>query len=284
LFQWQASVQVLTINSTTYSLAGVRQLEVAGGLGNDRLIVDGSSAAETVRLSPGSGQLSGGGARLAASSFENITVVGGASDRAVLFDSAGDDRLTAAPAYLSLSGAGFQVEVRGFGQHLILGTAGGSDSATLYGSAARDELDASSRFVWLRGGGQNVRLEGFESMRVFATPGGGDVARFWGSDGNDVLGVWSQNRDFYSGGVSVITTGFGQAAFVGGGGWDTVDYSTTARGARLYGRAHYGAIVDRAFETQFSEVEAVLARVRSAHKFKADLAALEFYFQRIGRR
>jgi hypothetical protein len=128
-----------------------------------------------------------------------------------------------------------------------------------------------------------VRLEGFESVQVIATPHSGDVARFWGSSENDVLGVWSHHRDFYSGGAAVITSNFKHVVFVGGGGFDTVDYATTSRGARLYGRAHYGAIVDRAFETQFSEIESVIARVRPAHKFKAKLTALEYYFQRIGR-
>src|SRR5439155_23819062 len=157
--------------------------------------------------------------------------------------------------------------------------AGGYDMATLYDSAGADQLDASQSYAWLRGSGYSIRAEGFDYIMVNATYGSGDFAHLIGSDGNDVLGVWWNNRNLYVGGVEIHTFNFQLVQFDGGSGYDYIGYYSSSKGGHLIGRSNYGSLIDQVFATQFNGVEAVLAHVRSTHKLKTDLAALEFAFQ-----
>jgi hypothetical protein len=72
--------------------------------------------------------------------------------------------------------------------------------------------------------------------------------------------------------------------FDGGGGYDSVNYYSGSSSGYLYGRSNYGSVIDQVFETQFNGVESVLANIRQSHKLKTDLAALEFVFQKLGRK
>jgi hypothetical protein len=51
----------------------------------------------------------------------------------------------------------------------------------------------------------------------------------------------------------------------------------------LEGRGNRGLIADTVFATQFAEVESLLAIVRTSHRLRTDLVAVDFAFQRIGR-
>jgi hypothetical protein len=145
-------------------------------------------------------------------------------------------------------------------------------------------LYASAKLTWLRGTGFSIRTEGFDTITVNGTFGTGDFAHLAGSDGNDVLGMWWNNRNLYTGGVEIRTFGFENAQFDGGGGYDSIGYYSSTKNSRLYAQSHYGAVVDQVFKTEFNGIESFQAQVRSAHKLKAELAALEFAFQRWGSR
>jgi hypothetical protein len=99
-----------------------------------------------------------------------------------------------------------------------------------------------------------------------------------------VLSVWRNQRNLYADGAVIHTIDFQQVRFDGGGGLDTIDYYSSGKSGYLYGRSHYGSLIDQAFETQFNGIELVQARLRSAHRLKMDLAALEFVFQKYGRK
>lgn len=231
-------------------------------------------------------------ARLFGAGFSNtVTGVGslmavsrGGGDAARLHDSAGNDTLQAGPNTAVFQTGGLKAETRGFAEVVVMATAGGYDTATLQDSPGADELDASSRYVWLRGAGYSIRAEGFDNITIRSTFGSGDVARLYGNEGDDALAVWSNQRTFYSAGVVIQTLNFRSVVFDGGGGQDRVAYYSSHRPGYLYGRSHYGSIADQTFETQFFGVESVLATVRATHKLRTDLAALEYYFQRIGRK
>lgn len=270
---------------TTVTTTGFESTEFVGGK-EDRAWLTDSAGNDVFEATPQWARLTGSG-------FSNLvtgaggvggTSQAGGSDLAKLFDSSGNDWLSARPGAATVEGAGFKLEASGFSQVLVLATGGGYDKAWLHDSWGADELDASSRFVWLRGAGYSLRAEGFENIVVAATAGSRDVARFWGSTGNDLLTVWGAQRNFYSGGVSIETSNIRQVSFDAGGGYDQIDYYSASSSGRLYGRSHYGTIVDQAFETYFSATESVTARVRQVHKLKTDLAAVEFYFQKIGRK
>jgi hypothetical protein len=183
-----------------------------------------------------------------------------------------------------LQGNGFANEARGFSQVLVVATAGGYDTAVLSDSAGADQLDASPSYVWLRGTGYSVRADGFDYIAVVATYGGNDSARLVGSDGDDYLSVWLNQRDLYAGSVQIHTYNFQSVLFDGGGGYDSIDYYQAGKNAALYGRSSYGQISDQIFATQFTGVESIMANVRASQRLRTDFAALEFAFQKLGRR
>ncbi|MBW8883846.1 MAG: S8 family serine peptidase, partial [Planctomycetia bacterium] len=330
IVRWQADGQ-LSVNGVTYAISGVTQVTIEGGGGNDALTLVGNSAAENVTLRPGSADITASNYHVAASGFESIQFSGSSSDRATLYDSAGDDVFEATPQWARLSGAGyvnyvsgvgsvvaisqtagsdtarlydsagndtltasptsallqgngFSNEARGFAQVNVIATAGGYDSATLSDSAGADQLDATPSYVWLRGTGYSIRAEGFDYIAVVATYGSNDTARLVGSDGDDSFGVWWNQRDLYTSTVQIHTYNFQMVQFDGGGGYDAVNYYQASKNASLSARSNYGQINDQLFATQFSGVEAVMATVRSSQRLRTDLAALDFAFQKMGRK
>jgi subtilisin family serine protease len=321
----------IVINGVSYALAGVTTVRIDGGDGNDTLTIVGTNASETAVLRPGSVEFLGGGIRLNAQDCEQIRVLGGATDRALLYDSAGNDlyeaqpgwvrmngsgyesyvegfsavcgvsssggddvarlydsagndSLDASPTAATLRGAGFKNEARGFEEVVAYSTAGGNDRAILRDSRGADTLDADPTYAWLRGSGFSLRGDGFENLLVLSTAGTGDVARLAGSTAADSLFVLGGTRALTSGGIQVRTEGFQSVAFDGRGGSDALEYFTAARDSSLTGEGDAGAIADALFETEFSNIESVLASVRHSHRLHEDLEAVDFFYRRIGRR
>jgi subtilisin family serine protease len=264
------------------SATGFANIQFSGDQA-DRATLYDSTANDTFEATPAWARMTGGGFTNFVSGVGSVVGISaaGGSDRATLHDSAGNDTLIAGPTDAVLAGAGFSIDAHAFGQTIVLATAGGYDTATLSGSSGADQLDVSAAYAWLHANGFSIRAEGFDRFDVNATSGG-DFAHFIGSSGDDLLTVWGSNRNFFTGGVEIYTTGFRQAQFDGGGGHDSVDYYSSSRSSYLYGRSDYGLFVDQALRTQFNGVDSVLARLRASHRLKTDLAALEFYYRRIG--
>ena len=234
-FQWTATSRQILVNGVQYIAAGATSVRFDGSAGTDAITLVGGSAAETATLRPGSVELVGGGLTVSGQNVESSRVVGGISDVALLYDSAGLDNLEAGLTSVTLSGGGFRSSVEGFGNVTIYATAGSRDSARLVGSAGDDTLLVSGGTRQLTGGGVTIRTEGFQSVQ-----------------------------------------------FQGGGGQDTVDFTTTGRQSSLGGRADAGWIAALGYTTEFSEVESLLANVRMGDRVSTDLAALDFVFRRIG--
>jgi hypothetical protein len=260
-------------------------VQFSGG-SNDRAALYDSAGADVFEATPQWARLSGGGFASYVSGVGSVVAIAGAggADVARLYDSAGDDSLNAGPTAATLQGSGFSNEARGFSQVAVSANAGGRDAAVLYDSAGADQFDASPTYAWLRGTGYSIRVEGFDQITVVATYGSGDTARLVGSDGNDLLTMWCYVRDLYAGGVEIHTYNFQVVQFEGGGGYDSIDFYANGKNPSLYGRSNYGSIVDQAFETQFSGVESVLANIRANQKLRTDLAALEYAFQKVGKK
>ncbi len=277
-----ASPQTITVNGSDYSLAGVTQIRIDAGGGSDTLTLVGGSAAETVRLRPGSAELAGGGISLVAANIERAQFHGGAGDHAWLYDSAANDHLEASPAFARLVGGGYENYAAGCGAVTVIATAGGRDTASLKDSAGVDLLDACPSYVWLRGAGYSIRAEGFDDITVLATAGTGDLAGFYGSAGNDFLSIWGSSRSLYAGGVQFRTDGFAAVYFDGAGGWDQVDFYTNSGRSRLRGRDDRATLADGAFTTELAGAESLLASVRRNHRLQTDLKAIDFVFRKIG--
>ncbi len=251
----------------------------------DRVTFYDSVGADVFEARPQWARMTGGGFSNSASGVQNIAAfsTSGGVDVARLHDSAANDTLTATPTSAKIVSGGYSAEASGFDEVIVAATAGGFDTAVFYDSPAIDYLDVSAAYAWQRGNSYSVRAEGFEYIAAVATYGGGDRLNLIGSTGDDSLSLYLNNRNLFSSGVQIYTYNFQYALFEGGGGYDYIDYYAAGKTASVYGRSNYGAIVDSAFETQFSGIETILARARSNQKLKTDLAALEFTFQKYGR-
>lgn len=274
----------LTSATTKVIASGFESIQFNGDSA-DRATYYDSASADVFEAKPQWARLSGGGFTNTAIGVSSVTAtsMAGGADSARLYDSAGNDSLTATPTNTELAGTGFSSEVTGFSEVLVYATAGGYDSAVFYDSAGIDQLDVSSVYAWQRGSGYSIRAEGFEYIAALATYGGGDRLNLIGSTGDDSLSLYLNNRNLFTGGVQIYTYNFQSALFNGGGGFDLIDYYAAGKTASIYGRNSYGAILDSAFETQFTGVETILARTRSTQKLRTDLAVLDFTFQKMGR-
>lgn len=277
----KGSIEIAAAGSH-FAATGFADIQFSGNQA-DRATLYDSVGNDVFEATPQWAKMSGGGFTNDVSGVSSVVAISaaGGSDVATLHDSAGNDTLIAGPTDATLQGTGYFSEARGFSQLIVSATAGGYDTATLADSGGADQLDVSAASAWLRGNGYSIRAEGFNSVAVNGA-GGSDFAHFIGSSGDDLLTIWGTSRNFYTAGVAIQTSGFRQAQFDGGGGSDSVEYYSSSKSSYLYGRADYGSLVDQAMQTQFNGVESVLARLRSSHRLKADLAALEFYYGRIG--
>lgn len=199
----------LSVNGIAYRFdaARVREVNIDGGGGNDRILIRGSQAAETLSLSVGSLNFARSDLRVTASGFENVEVVSGAgADQATLQDSAGHDRLIAAPGSVQLVGSGFANAATGFARVVIQAT-GGDDEAIIYGSAGNDSVTAKPRDLRISGLGYDNQALGFRAVEVHGFAGS-DLLTIFDSAGDDTL-IGSIDRvDFVTALAGLSALGF----------------------------------------------------------------------------
>lgn len=235
-FEWRGGPSpTILVNGVSYSLAGVTTVRINGAGGQDSLTLVGGSAAETIVLRPGSVELVSSGLRLSAQNVETIRAIGGASDRAMFYDSASNDIYEARPAWARLSGAGFENYVEGFGAVSAVATAGGADIARLYDSAGNDTLDGGPTATALRGSGFKLEARGFEQVFAYATAGGIDRATLRDSRGSDLLDADPTYAWLRGTGYSIRVEGFENVtALATLGSGDVARLSGSAAGDALY--------------------------------------------------
>src|SRR4029450_5522833 len=108
-------------------------VHIDGGAGYDSVTLVGGATAETATVRPGSIELVAGGLSATATSVESTRVTGSILDAAILYDSAGADRLDANVASTTLSGPGFTSRAEGFGHLTINAHAGGGGAGRVGG-------------------------------------------------------------------------------------------------------------------------------------------------------
>ena len=101
----------------------------------------------------------------------------GGTDRAYLYDSAGDDVYVAHPSSALLYGDGFFNQAYGFDRVNAYSTAGGNDTAYFYDSAGDETLIATSSDALMYGSGFYNLARGFDHVNALATAGGTDSKR-----------------------------------------------------------------------------------------------------------
>ena len=233
----------------TYS-ALARQLVVNG-------VVYSTPAQASVRIDGGSGH-------------DSVTIVGGMAA----------ETATLRPGSVELVGGGTSAIATNVESARVIGNL--LDRAILFDSAGRDHVQAGVNSTTLTGPGYSSQADGFGQITIHATAGGGDTALLTGTSGDDTLTVWAGVRLFHGGGVTIRAEKFASLRFDGDAGFDEVNFYTAGKQSWLGGRGDTGWVYAPGFTTEFAEVESLLAHVRAKHKLRTDLAALDYFFRRIG--
>ncbi len=237
---WSISVNDVVY---TYTAAQAAIVTVYGGDSSDTVTLNGTAFAETAIVRVGATSLLGAGYGINALGFEYVTVNGnGGKDVLMMFDSAGDDTLTANTASVVLTGNGFQHTVNGFKVLAVAATAGGVDTAYVNDTAGNDLLVTSLQAFTLIGANYAVYTAGFEQTTITSI-GGNDAAAMLDSAGNDVFTATPASTTMQSAGTTttlngfeavtaIASTGYDQATLSDSTGNDTFYYSSTM----AYGR------------------------------------------------
>ncbi len=232
---------VIVVNGVSHSLPGSSQVRFHGLGGSDTIQITGTSAAETATLRVGSLTVTGPGFTVSADAVETVRVAGGAGDRALLYDSRGNDYFDAGPRSGVLRGSGFYHLVTGFSEVSAYASSGGVDIARLYDSAGNDYFDAGPRSGVLRGSSFYLFAALFDELHAGATAGGYDRARLYDSGGDDWFDAGPasaliRGSDYYNraGGFDEVNAyaiwgGFDQANLYGSSGHDRLELRGSSR-------------------------------------------------------
>jgi hypothetical protein len=127
-------------------------------------------------------------------------------DTAILYDSAGNDTLTAGPTEARLVGGGMDHTARGFEQVRVF-AGQGYDLAFLRDSAGNDTLVGRSNESRLSGTGFDILTSEFEVVQVTAS-GGYDQAYFYDSPGVDTFTAGVPQSSFTGRAFSIVVSYF----------------------------------------------------------------------------
>ncbi|MCA9134731.1 MAG: hypothetical protein KDA45_16300, partial [Planctomycetales bacterium] len=161
------------------------------------------------------------GFELVVNSVEQIAYdSGGGPDRVYLYDSDGDDTLTARPRSAELVGVGYRFEVTEVSRIYVHATGGGQDYAYLYDSQGDDRLSVRPQFSSLSGDGYFNYVRGFERVYAYATGGGQDRADLYDSSGDDRFATSGASASVVGPGFSSFTRSFESVYAHSSGGSD----------------------------------------------------------------
>ncbi len=169
-------------------------IQFSDGGGADSLTITGTDAFELAKLIPGGVDywVYGDNMYVRAADVEVITVnSGGGDDIVEMFDSDGDDTLTATPTQMVLTGtpiggSAFSATANGFRYAHGYAKAGGNDAAEFVGSDQSERVKVYPTFVKLIGNDYYNRAKFFETATVQMFDGN-DTGRVVAADGVDVL-------------------------------------------------------------------------------------------------
>lgn len=192
----------------TYNASSISKINFVGGGGTDAAVLTGGSSAETAKLSPNSGTLTGSGYTLTLSAFFTIDVRGDAADQAWLYDSKQNETFVGTPLRSELLGSTFNNIAAGFGKVNVYATAGGTDTASLYDSAGDDTFLSLPTYSSLSGAGYYLYVSSFDSVSGYALNGGNDTANLHDSSGNDTFTARPDQARFIGSGFDNLAQSF----------------------------------------------------------------------------
>ncbi len=226
----------LSVNGTAYSFANtqVSVVYVYGGNGSDTVTMNGGSGYELAVMRVGATSLIGAGYSVNVMGFENVTVNGnGGGDALMIYDSAGDDTLTASPTSVVMTGNGYRNTANGISTINAYGTAGGVDTANIADTAGNDRLSTSYLSFVLMGPGYALGAMGFEHTTITSV-GGYDSAVISDTAGDDVYTASPTSAKMEGSGTTTTAIGFEVVSAIASTGYDTATISDSSGNDYFY--------------------------------------------------
>ncbi len=243
---------ILNGQSTVIDATANTQIIFYGHSGSDAASLTGGPGIDQVELRETSAKLTGVSYQVLVYTTHHTTAQsGGGEDRALFYDTTGDDDFSAGPLGASLTGTGYEHIAHDF--HRVYAYASeGNDSATLDGSNGNDRYKATDSDARLYGSGFYNYVRGFDVVHGDAKSGTDDRAYLYDSDGRDVYDSTANESRFYGTTFDNHAHGFDRvyayasdtndiAIFRDSGGSDY--YKVDSAGARLYGDTYYNRAI-----------------------------------------
>jgi subtilisin family serine protease len=192
-----------------YPQGTIANLTIDAMGGNDSLTVIGSPQSDKVDLRSTVTTIENNQISVQVLSMEEVSYSsGGGPDRVYLYDTDGDDTLTARPRSAELVGVGYKFSVADVDRIFVHAAGGGQDFAYLYDSAGNDRLSVRPQFSSMSGDGFFNFVRGFERVYAYATAGGLDQAELYDSAGNDRFSTSGASASIVGPGFSSFTRSF----------------------------------------------------------------------------
>jgi hypothetical protein len=249
----------------------------AGGVG-DQAFLNDSAGNDLFRSFPTFSVMNGDQFNNHVSGFDRVFAnaingdAGGTGDRALMYDSAGNDFFHGYATHSVMLGVGFYNRALGFDQvygYATSGDAGGAgDQAFLNDSAGNDIFRARSTFSVLTGDNFYYRVSSFDRVIANALNGDaggvGDQAFLQGSAGNDVFYSTPSFSYLRGDGFYNHSNGFDQVfadALTGdmGGVGDRALLFDSPGDDLFYGRSNFGTLSGVGFRNRATNFDSVVA-------------------------
>jgi hypothetical protein len=186
-------------DKATMTVAGVTREAIqfakvnahSDGDGRDRAILCGSSGKDTLNLTLGGAEFSGGvtGSTFAVTASGFVSIIGygrGGLDTATITGSSGDDTLEASAGTATLTDSEFRRTASNFDTITVTGGEG-DDTVTFNDADGRDFVAATSDAMTVRNSGNSVVAKQFEHLEANLDQADKDVASLYDNSGDNTL-------------------------------------------------------------------------------------------------
>ena len=207
---------------------------IDGQGGNDTATLNDSAGNDKLFVRPNSAVLFASDISFQSNVFGfNITgIATTGNDLFRIFDSPGNDTITASPSNVTIAGPGFSHTGQQW-DTLLAVSLGGNDTVNVTGTGANEFFTGRNGFSAFTSGGFNLLFDSWETVNVNGQ-GGTDLVRFVGGPGNDILNSGPSSATFQTTASLMSTTSFERLVASAGGGANNVAVLTDSAGNDIF--------------------------------------------------